>query len=307
MNGSQRRFVYSTVVALFLVTFASRLSAQELEPRQYSNIPIGMSFAAVGYGVSDGSVLFDPSIALDNAVVSIDGPAFGYARSLALGRYSGKLDAGIAHACLDGSADFEGQRVARNVCGWSDARVRLAVNLLGAPPLHLDEFATYRQDLVIGASVQLSLPTGQYDAERLVNIGTNRHALKLEVGMSKLLRRWLVELALAGTVFDDNDAFAGRVRAQEPIIGLQLHVVRNFAAGRWVAFDATQYAGGQTHTDGIENPNRQSNGRVGLTFSLPIGRRQSLKLYGSRGVSTRTGTDFDTLGVLWQYRWGGSL
>jgi hypothetical protein len=304
-SRNRRRVAVATFLSY--VALSSHLSAQDLEPRQYSNIPIGLNFVAVGYGVSDGGVTFDPSIQLENATISIDGPALGYARSLALGRFSGKVDAGLAHVCLDGSADYEGERVARNVCGWSDSRVRLSVNFRGAPPLRLGEFTAYRQNLIVGASVQLSLPTGQYDPERLVNIGTNRSAVKLELGMSKLLQRWFLELALAGTIFETNEEFAGRVREQDPILGLQLHAVRNFPRGSWIAFDVTHYSGGQTRTDGVENANRQSNGRVGLTFSLPLGRAQSLKLYASSGVLTRTGTDFNTAGLLWQYRWGGGL
>ncbi|MBS1224747.1 MAG: hypothetical protein H6R24_1425, partial [Proteobacteria bacterium] len=33
----------------------------------------------------------------------------------------------------------------------------------------------------------------------------------------------------------------------------------------------------------------------------------SVKLYASTGVSTRIGTDSDTIGIAWQYRWGGGL
>jgi hypothetical protein len=30
-----------------------------------------------------------------------------------------------------------------------------------------------------------------------------------------------------------------------------------------------------------------------------------VKVNASTGVSTRTGTDFDTIGAIWQYAWGG--
>jgi hypothetical protein len=75
----------------------------------------------------------------------------------------------------------------------------------------------------------------------------------------------------------------------------------------WIAIDATHYEGGRTATNGVLNNDLQSNGRLGLTLSVPINRRQSLKFGGSRGVATRTGTDFDLLAVAWQYRWGGGL
>jgi hypothetical protein len=35
-----------------------------------------------------------------------------------------------------------------------------------------------------------------------------------------------------------------------------------------------------------------------------VNRHNSVKLYGSTGVSTRTGGDFDVIGIAWQYRWG---
>jgi hypothetical protein len=38
-----------------------------------------------------------------------------------------------------------------------------------------------------------------------------------------------------------------------------------------------------------------------------VNRHTSVKLYGSTGVSTRTGSDFDAVGIVVQYRWGAGL
>jgi hypothetical protein len=159
---------------------------------------------------------------------------------------------------------------------------------------------------VFGGSLQVGLPVGDYDPARLVNIGTNRASAKLELGLSKNLTRWLLEIALAETVYEDNGNFyGGRLREQEAITSVQGHAVYRFASGAWLALDATRYRGGQTTTDGARGSDLQSNTRLGLTASLPINARQSLKLAASTGVSTRTGTDFDTLAAVWQYAWGG--
>jgi hypothetical protein len=301
----------SWVYALFTLLASSYLrvgavGAQELEPRLYTNVPTGMNFLVAGYVGSEGGVTFDPSVVLEDAKIEVDGPIVGYARSLALGDVSGKIDVGVAHVCLSGSAIYEGERLSRDVCGLADAKVRLSANFIGAPALSAQEFPGYRQDFVVGASLQLGVPIGQYDPTRLVNVGTNRASAKAEIGMAKVLDRWILELALAGTFYEDNDNFfGGRTREQDPIYSLQVHAVRSFAAGVWLAIDGTRYNGGQTITGGVVNDNRTSNGRLGVTVSIPLNRRQSLKLYFSRGVTTRTGTDFDTLGAAWQYRWGG--
>lgn len=279
--------------------------AQDLEPRLYTNVPVGMNFLGAGYGYSEGNVLFDPSVALDNAEIEIDGSLLGYGRSIRLGPFSAKVDGAIARVCLDGSADYEGEHVTRDVCGITDARVRTTVNFVGAPPLTRQEFAGYEQDWVFGGSLQLGLPVGDYDPARLVNIGANRSSAKLELGVSKDFTRWLLELSLAGTFYEDNGAFfGGRVREQKPITSLQGHAVYRFQSGLWLAVDATHYDGGETTTNGVRSSDLQSNTRVGLTASVPINAKQSVKLYASTGVSTRTGTDFDTVGAVWQYAWG---
>jgi hypothetical protein len=280
--------------------------AQDLEPRLYTNVPRGVNFIGAGYAYSDGAVLVDPSVTLENAEVEVDGPVLGYGRAIGIGRFSGKVDGAIGRVCLDGAADYEGQRVTRSVCGLTDARARLAVNLIGAPSLRRPEFAGYRQDWVFGASLQLGLPTGDYDPARLVNIGTNRLSAKLDVGVSKNLTHWLFELSIAETFYEDNgDFFGGRVREQDPITSLQGHAVYRFMKGSWLAIDATAYHGGQTTSGGVLNQDLQSNTRLGVTASVPINAKQSVKVYGSTGVSTRTGTDFDSVGAVWQYAWGG--
>jgi hypothetical protein len=306
--------MYRTPVAALTVAAAALLFArpfrgalaQDLEPRLYTNVPLGINFLGAGCGYSEGNVLFDPAVALENAEIEIDGPVLGYGRSIRLGPFSGKLDGAIARVCLDGSADYEGERVTRNVCGSTDARARVTVNFIGAPPLTRQEFASYRQDWIFGASLQIGVPVGDYDPALLVNIGANRHSAKLETGVSKSLQHWLLEISLAETIYEDNtNFFGGRVREQGSIGSLQGHAVYRFASGVWLAIDATRYHGGQTTTNGVSSSDLQSNTRLGLTASLPINARQSVKLAASAGVSTRTGTDFDTVAAVWQYAWGG--
>lgn len=296
---------YVSLLLLLFLASPRALLAQELEPRFYANVPVDTNVLVIGYARSEGGVLFDASIELENADLAIDGPYVGYARSLSIGDVTGKFDVGIANVCLDGTADFEGETVSRDVCGWSDAKLRFAVNFFGSPALSAREFAAYRQNLVAGASLQLTAPVGDYDPESLVNIGTNRWSARAEVGLSKAVERWLLEFALSGTFYQDNDDFfGGRLREQDPIYAVQAHIVRRFDRGAWLAFDYTRYRGGDTKTDGLPNANLQSNARAGLTLALPIGRRHTLKFNASSGILTRTGSDFDTVGASWAYTWG---
>ena len=214
----------------------------------------------------------------------------------------------LPYAWLSGSADVAGQPREREVSGFGDPRFRFSVNFYGAPALSLQEFAGYRQDLILGASLQVSAPLGQYDAEKLVNIGTNRWSIKPELGLSKAFGPLTLELAAGVSMYTDNhDFFGGKTRAQDPIYSLQGHVLYNLRSGIWAALDGTYYTGGRTTIDGVEGNDLQKNTRLGATVALPVNRHHSVKLYASTGVSTRTGSDFDAVGIAWQYRWGGGL
>lgn len=295
--------------ALITLTFAaSGVCAQELEPRAYGNTPIGLNFLIVGYGYAEGGLATDPSVPLEDAELRTHGPIFAYAHSLEVWGRSAKVDVVLPYAWISGTAQFAGEPRERRVSGFGDPRLRFSVNFYGAPALSLQEFAGYRQDLIVGASVQVSAPLGQYSDRRLVNIGTNRWAVKPELGISKAWGSWTLELATGVAFYSDNDDFLGdRTREQDPIYSVQGHLLYSFRSGIWVALNGTYYTGGRTTVDGAQGDDLQQSSRLGATVVLPVDRHNSIKLYGSTGVSTRTGSDFDAVGIAWQYRWGGGL
>lgn len=295
------------LLLLLLLSYSSAY-AQDIEPRAYSNIPVGVNFVLAGYSYSAGGLVFDPSTPLDNAHLSIHGALSAYARSIKLGRMSGKIDIILPYAWLSGYADLQGQTVTREVSGFSDPRVRMTVNFVGAPALSLSEFKDYKQNLVIGASLQVFLPLSQYDPDRLVNIGTNRFTFKPELGISKSFGHLSLEMAGGASFYTVNHNFyQGKTRSQHPIGSVQAHVNYSFKRGMWAAINSVFYWGGRTTVDGVEGNDLQQNFRMGFTFALPLGIRHSLKFHISTGVSTRTGTDFTTAGIVWQFKWGGGL
>ena len=268
------------ITALLLVFKLSSVYAQDLEPRAYTNIPVGLNFILAGYAYTAGGVLFDPAVPLDNANIKIHGSVLAYARSIKIGRMSGKIDMVLPYAWLSGTADFQGQPVSREVSGFGDPRVRMTVNFVGAPALPLSGFKDYKQKLVVGASLQMFMPLSQYDPDRLVNIGTNRFTFKPEMGISKTFGHLYLELAGGAAFYTVNHEFyQGKTRSQNPIGSIQGHVVYSFKQGIWAAVDGTYYWGGRTTVDGVEGNDLQKNSRFGFTFALPLSLHNSLKIY----------------------------
>ena len=297
----------AVLVALVCATLASGAAAQDIEPRAYSNAPIGVNFLIAAYAYTKGGLSVD-QLPITDAHVSTSNLVVGYARVLDLWGMSAKFDAVVPYAFLSGTANYMGQPVRRDVAGFSNSAFRLSVNLYGAPALSLKEFADWEQDLIIGASFRVVTPWGQYDDTKLVNNATNRWAFKPEVGFSKALGSWTLEATAAVTYFTNNDDFFGGNRiSRDPLYSLQGHVIYAFRSGIWGSLDATYFAGGRTSLNGDLNSDLQQNWRIGTTLALPVNRLNSIKFYASKGVSARTGNNYDLVGVAWQYRWGGGL
>jgi hypothetical protein len=300
-------FARSTILAIMGIT-SSTVSATDMDPRAYSNIPIGLNFLIAGYTNIKGNIAFAPTVPITNAKLETHSSVFAYVRSLDFWGKSGKVDIIIPEAWLSGQAEVLGQQKSRDVVGFADPMARLYVNLYGAPALSMKEFASYKQDTIVGVSLAVTAPGGQYDQRKLVNIGTNRWSIKPEIGISKAWGALITEFAAGMYIFTDNtQSFMKNTLEQKPIYNLQGHLIYNFGMGIWAAFDANYYTGGRTIQDNIMDANMQQNWRVGGTLSFPITKQNSIKLNGSTGIYSRTGSNFDIIGIAWQYRWGEGL
>ena len=292
------------ILLLLSALIPSGASGQEMEPRAYSPAPVGSQFVVLTYGYQSGDVLLDTSLPLKDVSVKLNATSFGYGRTLNLaGR---QTNVAVLVPYIWGTAKgtvFEDQVAVRR-SGGGDIRLRFSTLLKGGKAMSLKEFAERKPETLIGASVVVVVPTGQYDPQRLVNPGSNRWAFKPEVGISKPVNRWTFEMMGGAWLFTANDSFLGNSRrAQKPMASFQGAVIYTLRPRMWLSGNATFYAGGSTVLNGIANEDRQRNSRVGATFSLPLTRQQSIKMAWAKGVSTRIGGNLNTFVVGWQYAW----
>lgn len=306
-------FLYAAA-ALALALTCTPARAQQLEPRAYANLPVGLNFLIAGYGYSQGDVLLDPSLPVSDAKAKVNTLLLGYVRSLDFWGNSGSIGLVLPYARISASGQIStsGQveptpaNVTRS--GFGDPALRLAVNLYGAPALSPEKFREYKQDTIVGASLVVTAPWGRYDGSKLVNLGTNRWSFKPELGVSQALGAWILEGAFGVTFFSDNDDFfGGHTRKQDPLYAAQVHVIYYFDPGLWGALDLTYYAGGRTSVDGSLNDDLQQNSRWGATLGKTLDPHNALKLSFSTGVIARTGSNFQTVGLAWQHLWGAGL
>lgn len=314
---SGRDEVAATVTRLFILSWLLGMTAltvmgveayaQDLEPRAYANAPTGLNFLIAGYAYSQGTVRTDPSVPLKDAELKLDSVVLAYVRTLDLWGRAGKFDVIIPHTWLSGSARLAGQPRKRDVSGFGDPRLRFSMLLYGAPALSLEDFRGYRPDIIVGTSIEISPPLGQYNSDKLVNVGTNRWSFKPEVGISKAMGPLTLEVASGLRWYTDNNDFLGEnTLRMDPVFSVQGHLIYSFETGLWLGLNGLYYAGGRRTIEGVKGE-RLENARIGLTTTLPINRYNSIKLYGSTSVHAKTGPVFDMFGVVWQFRWGAGL
>lgn len=302
-----RRFAVLLVASAVTLLLNNSAMAQELEPRAYASAPVGLHVFVAAYSRARGSVIFDPTLPIEDVTADIHGIAVGYYQSMGLfGRFANiGLTVPYVWGSMQGLYESDFTRITRS--GLGDPRLRLAVNLVGAPALKPKEFAGYRQKTNLGLSFTLSAPLGQYDPVKLINIGTNRWAFKPEVGVSHRNGRWLLEAAGGIWFIGANSRFLGALtREQSTVLSFQGHVIYDLPKRMWIGTDLNFFYGGKTKVDGEAGAaSNLRNSRFGATFSFPIHRRHSFKIFYDNGLVTRLGSDFWKVGIAYQLVWLG--
>jgi len=302
-GGSVRRAIGTVAAGLLAALLtAGAASAQELEPRAYSPSPVGTTFLVITATHSTGGVFTDPSVILKNVEAQLDIGGVGIGHSFALLGKSALVLGVVPITWAAASGEVGENRRETSRRGLADSRVKLSVNLAGAKPMRPAEFVRAPRRPILGASVTIIPPLGQYDPAKLINLGSNRWAFKPEVGLSVPVRRWTFDSYAGVWLFTDNQRYypGGAARHQDAVVALQGHVSYTLYRRAWVAGNATWYAGGRSSVDGVLASGAYSNTRFGVTLAVPVASRQSIKVAYSTGAATRLGADFRTVTVGWQ-------
>jgi len=293
------------IVVVALAGAAVPLHPQDLTPRAYVITPKGSHAVIVSSSFNSGRVLIDPTVPIEDLRGSFQVPALGYYQSFDLLGRSANLAVVLpyAHGSFEGTLDGSVRQVYRS--GLADARVRFAVNLSGGPAMRIEEYVRWEEKRLIGASLTVTMPTGQYDPARVSNTGTNRWGFKPEIGFSRRWGHWVADWYAGAWFFTGNSTFfpGERLRTQRPAGALEGHLVYYMKPRLWLSIDANFWAGNRSTIDGVEKQDQQRDSRVGGTVSIPVSQRHSMKLSYSRGAYVTVGGDYRTLSAGWQYSW----
>jgi hypothetical protein len=276
--------------------------AQELEPGAYTVSPVGVSVFTAGYTFNTGDLTFDPSLPIDAASSTIQATALAVGRAIDFAGRSGTVLVGLPIMSGHIEGLYFGDPVLVERTGLGDLRIRLGVNLFGAPARRMPEFATTAPSRFnVGASISVVAPTGQYSNQRIVNLGSNRWSFKPEAAVIRNAGVWMFEIYGGAWIFTDNDDYVnGRTRSQKVLASAQFSLRRTFRPGLWMSGNVNYYTGGRTSVDGRINQDFQANSRVGVTLATPLSRRNAVRVAVSQGAVTTIGANFLSLSASFQ-------
>ena len=306
MNLASRLILLCTLLCVGHIA-----KAQSLAPRAYVITPVNANAITVSWSYFDGGLNFNGAIPVTGATGTYHVPVLSYYHSF---NFFGR-SANVVGFLPYGVGTFQGEVLGsqRQIyrSGLLDLAMRFSVNLVGGPAMKMQEFAKWKQKKLLGASLIVIAPTGQYDPTHLINWGINRWALKPELGYSQRWGHWVLDGYGGVWFYTTNKAFYSvpnpQPQTESPIGSLEGHLSYDFNKLHcWASLDGNFWFGGTTSLNGITNPTtRQTSSRIGATVSIPVVKHQSIKISYSNGTYVRFGGNYQSVSVAWQYSWIG--
>lgn len=293
------------IILTLLLGAVFKLGAQDLEPRYMSIMPVSGNFIAGSYAYSAGNILLDQALPIEDLEASIHSLVAGYARSFRLFGRLAKVDAVLPYSLGNWEGKLNQIDSSTQRTGFGDPSFRISLMLTGGPALRPAEFSTHEsKKFKMGVQIRVRPPLGQYDPNKLINLGLNRWAFKFGVGASYQIQKLILEASAATWLFTANqDFFGGSKLEQHPLATLQLHGTYVFKRGLWLAASFGGSMFGEVSLNDEEYKNSQENTRFGLTCAIPVARGNGIKIAYTSGVSTRYGANFNSIIIAYQKLW----
>jgi hypothetical protein len=315
LSNPRARYILKIAVATAFLCPLRMALAQDLSPRAYLITPLRSNAASLTSSFNDGSINLNGVLPASDAKGTYNISVASYYHSFGVFGHSANVVAALPYGVgsFQGTVDGAGQNLYRS--GLVDSVYRLAVNLKGGPAVQPREFLKWRQKILLGASLKVIAPTGQYDPTKLINWGTNRWSFKPELGYSERFGNWIADAYVGAWFFTPNNDYwsrnayypGTRSLTQKPMASFETHLSYDFKKqGLWVSIDGNYWVGGVTTAGGVEKSDTQvRNSRLGVTAAVPITKHSSLKFSYSDGAHIEFGGNYQNVSVAWQYAWLG--
>lgn len=307
------RLLFRLAIVVVIACVRTTAFAQDLAPRAYIITPLHTNALTLSYGFYSGNLNFG-NVPITDATARASVPVASLFHSM---NFFGRT-ASVVVSLPYGVGNFRGKVLGpeTNVyrSGLLDSVYRVSVNLIGGPAMTPQEYVRWHQKTIVGVSLRVVAPTGQYDSTKLINWGNNRWGFKPEIGFSRRRGHWVIDTYGGVWLYTSNPAFFSKNQynpgvtrqSQAPIGAFEGHLSYDVRPRFWASLDGNFWFGGKTSLNGVQNPATElQNSRIGGTASFPVTKHQSIKVSYNNGSYIKYGGDFQNVTVGWQYSWLG--
>jgi hypothetical protein len=226
---------------------------------------------------------FDPTLAVSaNANVGATIALAGYVRTLSLFGRGATITGMVPVGHISGEVDVAGTRETQTARGFGDPTFEFCISLVGPPAqTNLVDVLRYEPGFSLDLLADLSVPIGEYDNTRQLNLGQNRWYGRVgapivwQIGPWVPGRRTTLEFLPGLWIFGKNKDYLGQTLSTEPLFQLDAHLSRDFTEHLWGALDGAWYKGGKASVDGVAG---EPLDNVALGFTLGYHINENLNL-----------------------------
>jgi hypothetical protein len=281
-------------------------NAQGDGPRAYWPAPKGTQAITPLYTHVNSNSTFENTLFVGGADFNTDVYGLMYSNVFAISGRTAAVVAMVSAGSTKGGIKniYEGES-----SGLTDTYVIGLINLYGAPSVDGKGYVETKYNNILDVTLSFKAPTGEYDAEKNINIGTNRWEFKLGFPMMKFFN-WgtqkvtSIELLPTYSLFtNNNDISGGETLSQKGLFGLEGHVTRKLTKILWASFDYQYKNGGRASIDDVEKENHINVLMLGGTVGFDITQKFGGYItYGDVVATTSNGMDGNMLKILFSYK-----
>src|SRR5579871_120120 len=280
--------------------------AQFTDPRNYQNTPVGINQLELAYAYVRSNTSIDTSFIVSGAKFNLNQGLIDYTRYFSFLHRTAWAEASVPIANLTGA--ITGTDISGSTTGTGDSGYSAGILLKGGPALSPEEFANAETTTSIGLSLSTTAPTGQYDSNKILNLGSGRWSFKPEVAVSKPFgpeQRWVFDAYANTYLYTNNNRYRGvEVLRQRGLLGLEGHISYTFNNAIWASFDTRYSSRGDTTVSGIDQNDSQRNFIVGSELVVSPNSRNSFTFEFAKAVVHRNGPSLGGFAVKYDYTWG---
>lgn len=207
-----------------------------------------------------------------------------------------------------------GSSFSQSASGYADPSVQLDVNLVGTPTINaIFDYLNYEPTWTLDAAFMLGVPLGQYDDDRVVNLGLNRFYGRVAFPFKYHFRvftpgyRSSLEVVPSVWLFTENDDFLGQKIKNDPMWQVEAHWTHDFTRHFFGSLDLLYRNGFQSQIDGVDLGSDIEIGDLGFTLNFQVTDNVTIRTSFSSNVFGDSDIDTSMIRLQFVYAWDRAI